>query len=179
MTCIVGFIKNKKVYIGGDSAGVSGLNVTPRKDAKVFRSGEFIMGYTSSFRMGQLLRFKLTVDEQKSVQDDYEYMCTTFIDAVRECLKDGGYTTVESNEEVIGTFLVGYKGRLYRIGDNLQVGESYYNFESVGCGCYYAKGALSLLEKTSLTPEIIIKKALQTAVKFSGGVRPPFVIMKG
>ncbi len=138
------------------------------------------MGYTSSFRMGQLLRFKLKVDKQLPEQDDdYEYMCTIFIDAVRKCLKDGGYMTVDNNEETIGCFLVGYNGRLYEITGNMQVGESYNNFDSVGCGCDYAKGALNILENSKLTSEKIITKALETAVKFSGGVRPPFVIMKG
>jgi ATP-dependent protease HslVU (ClpYQ) peptidase subunit len=179
MTCIVGYIKNKKVYIGGDSAGVAGLHITPRKDAKVFRNGKFIMGYTSSFRMGQLLRFKLSVPSQPEEISDYEYMCTLFIDAVRKCLKDGAFATIKDSAERIGVFLVGYKRRLYKLEGDLQVGVSYYNFESVGCGSDYAKGALSLLEATNLSAETIIKKALETAVKFSGGVRPPFVIMKG
>lgn len=65
MTCIIGLIKNKKVYIGGDSAGVDGLNITIRKDSKVFKINKFIIGYTSSFRMGQLLRFKLKINNQR------------------------------------------------------------------------------------------------------------------
>ncbi len=145
MTCIIGFVKNKKVYIGGDSAGVGGLDVTIRKDSKVFKVGKFIIGYTSSFRMGQLLRFKLKVPEQKC-KNDYEYMCTTFIDTVRKCLKDGGYTTIEDKKEEIGTFLVGYKNKLYQIEDDLQVAESYENYESIGRGRYYAKGALDILK---------------------------------
>jgi len=93
MTCIVGFIdKNNDVYIGGDSAGVSGLEIHERKDVKVFHTGNFLIGYTSSYRMGQLLRFKLKVEDQKPSQSDYEYMCTNFIDAVRKCLKlDNGF----------------------------------------------------------------------------------------
>lgn len=170
MTCI----------IGGDSAGAGGLNITIRKDSKVFRTGKFIIGHTSSFRMGQLLRFKLTVPEQPPEQDDYEFMCTHFIDAVRKCLKDGGYTTVKNETEEIGTFLVGYNGRLYEIDDDLQVGESCDNYGSVGCGSSYAKGALNMLhEMFNYSPEETIRKALATAGKFSGGVRPPFVILKG
>ncbi len=96
MTCIVGFTKNNKVYIGGDSAGVSGLNISIRKDPKVFKRGKFLIGYTSSFRMGQLLRFNLNVRDQDESQSDYEYMCTDFIDSVRKCLKDGGYLNIES-----------------------------------------------------------------------------------
>ncbi len=178
MTCIIGFIKNKKVYIGGDSAGVGGLDVTIRRDSKVFKNGNFIMGYTSSFRMGQLLRFKLKVKDQLKQQTDYEYMCTTFIDAVRKCLKDNGYASVKDNEESIGSFLVGYNGKLYEIGSNLQVGESYESFNSVGCGEDYAKGAMEVLVKSKQSPKQIIKKALEIVVKFSGGVRPPFNIVE-
>ena len=178
MTCIIGFIKNKKVYIGGDSAGVGGLNITLRRDSKVFKNGNFIMGYTSSFRMGQLLRFKLKVEEQKEEQTDYEYMCTTFIDAVRKCLKSNGYSTVDNNEEKIGTFLVGYNKKLYKIEGDLQVGESYDTFNSVGCGEDYAKGAMEILTKSKQSPKQIIKKALDIVVKFSAGVRPPFNIVE-
>jgi len=89
MTCIVGFVDAKKnVYLGGDSAGVSGLDVTIRKDPKVFKKDEMVIGYTSSFRMGQLLCFKLKIPKQPSKMDDYEYLCTLFVDAVRKCLKD-------------------------------------------------------------------------------------------
>ena len=178
MTCIIGLIKNKKVYIGGDSAGVSGLDITSRKDTKVFKNGNFIIGYTSSFRMGQLLRFKLKVDEQKENQTDYEYMCTTFIDTVRKCLADNGHSTINNNEETIGVFIVGYKGHLYHISNDLQVGETYDIFDSCGCGQYYAKGALEILIKSKQSPKQIIKKTLETVVKFNGGVRPPFNIVE-
>ena len=58
MTYIVWFLdkKQKKVIIGGDSAGVAGLNITVRKDVKVFEVGEFVIGCTSSFRMMQIIK---------------------------------------------------------------------------------------------------------------------------
>ena len=59
MTCIVGLIDGNRVWMGGDSAGVSGLDITVRSDPKVFRNGDFLIGFTSSFRMGQLLAFRL------------------------------------------------------------------------------------------------------------------------
>jgi len=180
MTCIVGFVdKNKNIYLGGDSAGVSGLDITIRKDPKVFTVGKMVMGYTSSFRMGQLLRFKLRIPKQPKQMNDYKYMCTTFIDAVRKCLKDNGYTKVSNNEETIGEFIVGYKGCLYDINDDLQVGVSEENYDVCGCGSSYALG--SLATNQSSNPEQIVLKALQIAEKFSGGVRRPFrvVILKG
>jgi hypothetical protein len=63
VTCIVGFTDGNEVSIGGDSAGVGGWDLTVRADEKVFVLGEFVFGCTTSFRMGQLLRYKLTSQE--------------------------------------------------------------------------------------------------------------------
>ena len=176
MTCIVGMIEKNKVYIGGDSAGVSGLNVTVRKDTKVFKVGKFIIGCTSSFRMIQLLRFSFHPPKKHEDTDLYQYMCTDFVNALLSCFKDGGFAEINSSVENGGTFLVGVDGRLFTIGDDFQVGESADGFDSVGCGSSFSKGALHILKDQKLSPESKIKIALESAVRFSGGVRPPFVI---
>lgn len=181
MTCIVGYIDkaNKKIGIGGDSAGVGGLSVRSRKDTKVFKNGPMIIGYTSSFRMGQLLRFKLVIPE--NFRDDvYEYMCTDFIDAVRKCLKENGYATVENNTEKIGDFIVAYKGRLFNINDDLQVAENNYPYDATGCGENYALGAIRALTHyvgETFPIDFILKTSLEVATEFSGGVRPPYNII--
>jgi hypothetical protein len=171
------------LYIGGDSAGVSGLDVISRKDSKVFNVGEMIFGYTSSFRMGQLLRFSFNPPKHEDGLDTYEYMCTVFIDKIRKTLKKGGYTKINFNEEEGGVFLVGYRKRLFLIHSDFQVGESIDDYHSIGCGDKYALGALSILCKntgvsTHLTAEYIITESLSAAAKFSGGVEGPFNIIK-
>src|SRR6476620_5754324 len=122
MTCIAGLVHNGNVYIGGDSAGVAGYALTVRADEKVFQNGDFLMGFTTSFRMGQLLRFKFKAPYHKSEMDTYEYMVTEFVDAVRQCLKDGGYAQIKHGEETGGSFLVGYRGELFAIDGDYQVG---------------------------------------------------------
>lgn len=177
MTCIVGLIKNGKVYIGGDSAGSDGWNVTVRKDTKVFKNSDFLIGYTSSFRMGQLLRFKFKPPKyHKEDKDLYEYMCTDFIDEVRSCLKTGGYAINDKGEEKGGFFLVGAHGRLFTIEDDYQVSESILPFEAVGCGDKYAKGSL-ISTKDWADPLERINTALTAASEFSAHVRPPFNIL--
>ena len=100
MTCIVGLTELGTVYIGGDSAGVnSRFDLAIRADQKVFINGPFVMGFTSSFRMGQLLRYKLTPPERYESQDLYNFMVTAFIDAVRACLKTGGFMRKENEVE--------------------------------------------------------------------------------
>jgi hypothetical protein len=60
MTCIAG-ISDKETgitYLGGDSLGSNGYSGAINKQHKVFHlqdTNEAIIGYTSSFRMGQLL----------------------------------------------------------------------------------------------------------------------------
>lgn len=178
MTCIVGYLdrKTKKVTIGGDSAGVAELDITIRKDEKVFKVGDFIIGCTSSFRMIQLLRFSFNPPEIKS-KNIYEYMCTDFINEVRECFKKGGYLQKYSDgDEKGGTFLVAYKNRLFRIENDFQVAENLNGIDAVGCGAYYALGSLHILSKQNLTPKEKVLKSLETASFFSGGVRKPFII---
>lgn len=176
MTCIVGLIEDNKVYIGGDSAGVSGSHITKRKDTKVFERYGVLIGYTSSFRMGQLLRFKLIVPPKKC-NDLYEYMCTDFVDAIRKCLSDGGFAQKTNGEETGGYFLVGIENRLFKIENDYQVGESFKSYEAVGSGEDYAKGCLySVCDDKQLSPQEKIYMALAASAEFSGSVCAPFII---
>lgn len=182
MTCIVGWIEESKgkrdVWIGGDSAGVGGLSLRIRKDTKVFRNGDMLFGYTSSFRMGQLLRYSLNIPEQSKSKSDYEYMCTDFIDAVVSLFEKKKYSKINNNEITGGTFLVGYKGNLYCIEDDFQIGIPALNFEAVGCGSTIAMGAMHALRKLKYQPKLRIKKAIDAAAEFSAGVQGPYVIKR-
>lgn len=173
-TCIVGIEDNKGVYIGGDSAGISGDEISTRSDKKIFRNGHFIMGFTSSFRMGQLLQYKLDPPIQDPEIDDYEFLVTYFIDSVRQCFIDNGYGNVSSNE--FGQFMFGYNGKLYYVDEDLQLGTDANNYMSLGCGSPYALG--SLFSTKGKSTKTRIKTALEAAAEFSTGVCPPFYIVE-
>lgn len=175
MACIVGGIENGLVIIGGDSAGVSGLSIQNRTDEKVFRNGEFLIGFTSSFRMGQLLRYKF-VPPQITTEDIHRFMATDFVDGIRACLKDGGFATKNCEAEIGGTFLVGVRGRLFVIANDYQVGELAEEFAACGCGDDIALGAMFATKGLPMKQRIEI--ALKAAETFSNGVRGPFVILK-
>jgi hypothetical protein len=175
MTAIAGFVDNGKVWIGGDSAGVAGFDLTVRADSKVFQNGEFLFGFTSSFRMGQLLRFSFTPPVMKQGQDLYAYMVTDFVNAVRDCLKAGGYANKKDEEERGGTFLVGVRGRLFKIEGDYQVGEPLGGYDACGCGDQIIAGAL--FATSGMDPAGRMKLALKAAQNHSAGVRGPFCIM--
>ncbi len=178
MTCIVGLVKGGKMYMGGDSAGVGGYHIQIRDDSKVFKKEKMLFGFSSSFRMGQILQHSLTIPKRYEDEDDYEYMTTRFIDAVRDILKEKGYATKKDDGEIGGVFIVAYKGQLYYIVSDYQVGMRNGSFESVGCGEPYALGALEAMgSQASMPGEKMVKKALQVAAKYSSAVSGPFNII--
>jgi len=182
MTCIVGLIdEERNIWMGGDSAGVAGSRLFVRSDEKVFINGPMIMGFTSSFRMGQLLRYALEIPYHRSDCDDYKYMVIDFINAVRTCFSKHGFLKKKDEAEEAGSFLVGYKGKIYKIEDDLQVAESIYNYDACGCGEGFALASMSTIKSTGSfqeDPEGAIRLALSTAEQYSGWVRGPYNILK-
>lgn len=181
MTCIVGLIENGITYIGGDSCGSNGYSKTIRTDKKVFKlkdTPNAILGYTSSFRMGQLLMYATDlIDKRDEPNIDHEYLVTKFIPNVIKLFENGGYSRNKNGEKEGGSFLLGYKDMLYHIEDDYQVGIPIDNYDACGCGEYYALGSLKTTENLGLTPIERIHLALQSASKFSIGVSAPFYII--
>jgi hypothetical protein len=102
-------------------------------------------------------------------------MATTFIDAVRDCLKAHGYAKKKEEQESGGTFLVGYRGRLFFIDDDYQVGEAADGYNAVGCGLESANGAM--FASPHVPARQRVRTALEAAERFSAGVRGPFNIV--
>lgn len=173
LTCIAGLVDGRDVWIGGDSAGVAGGELTVRRDAKVFRRGEFLFGATSSFRMMQLIQYSLEVPSQSGKQSVDAYLRTTFVDALRECLSKGGFARTKDGAELGGTFLMGYRGRLFKVGPDYQVGESRDPYDAAGCGSSCALGALFASKGK---PRERILTSLRAAERMHANVRGPFVV---
>ena len=190
MTCIVGVVDDDKVIMGGDSAGVAGLHVVTRTDPKVFKNKEYLIGFTSSFRMGQILMFAdLPKCEVKKPDAVYKFMVTKFVPAIRKIFKKEGYLKKTNEVESGGTFLVAVKGQLFSICGDFQVGAERYSYAAVGCGDEIAYGSLhgtaAADHENDLKDECPllggrhrVTLALEAASQFSGGVCPPFTILE-
>lgn len=179
MTAIAGLVQDGTVVIGGDSAGVAGwYKLTVRADEKVFRNGPMLFGFTTSFRMGQILRFSLTVPRRHPDDDIDKWMATEFIDAVRKVLTDKAWSKKDDGQDVGGTFLVGYESRLFVIYDDFQVGEAADGFAAVGSGESEALGALHAMAGLDLSPKAKIRTALEAAERLNAAVRAPFTILE-
>lgn len=174
MTCIVGVVKGSTVTIGADSAGVDGWEVTSRSDSKVFLRGDYLVGFTTSFRMGQLIRYVFEPPAPDD-RDQLEFMVMAFIPALRTCLEAGGFGKVEHGVATGGGFLVGVRGRLFEVGQDYQVGESHHGYGAVGSGSSVALGALAVTARYE--PEKRVRAALEAAQRHNMGVRGPFVVI--
>ncbi|MDX3849707.1 hypothetical protein [Streptomyces sp. AK02-01A] len=172
MTVIVGLVQKQRVHLGGDSAGVAGYQLTVRQDAKVFTTGPYVMGFTTSFRMGQLLRYAFQAPHPNG--DLHRFMVTTFIDALRACLKEGGWAKKDSEQEEAGTFLVGVHGHLFVVHSDYQVGEPADGYAAVGCGDELALGALHVTAALDMKPRARLAAALAAADHHSAGVCAPY-----
>ena len=160
--------------MGGDSAGTAGWDLVLRADHKVFRNGAYLFGFTDSFRMGQLLRWGFEPPEPPLNGELERFMATTFIDAVRERLKAGGWAKKSDEQERGGNFLVGTRGRLFEVCADYQVAESRNGYAAVGAGDQIAHGSLYATPDKLPMDRLIV--ALSAAERFSAAVRRPFVV---
>lgn len=186
MTAIAGLVHQGRVYIGGDSAASGGTTLMIRKDPKVFthqqdhyylpdQPDRWVFGYTTSYRMGQILQHAFTPPVIRDYENLHGFMCTTFVDAMRDTFKDAGWARVDSGVEETGQFLVGVAGRLFVIDEDYQVGETATGYAAVGCGDDLVLGSLHTTQHMDMTPRDRLDAALSAASYHSTGVEPPFV----
>lgn len=183
MTAIIGMIDQETgiTYIGADSLGSNGCSKVVRKDKKVFKlkdTPNALIGFTSSYRMGQLLMYANgLIDKRDEPNINHEYITTKFIPNTIKLFENGGFNTNNSGAKKGGFFMLAYKDKLWGIECDYQVSESVDNYIAMGIGERFALGSLYSTENTKLTPIERIHLALQSASKFAIGVAPPFYIM--
>jgi ATP-dependent protease HslVU (ClpYQ) peptidase subunit len=174
VTCIIGLVENGTIYMGGDSAASFGWEVRITQEPKVFKHDGMVIGFCGSPRMGQLLHYKLTMTPRPEGISDISYLVGFFAEDVRNCLKMGGLAEIDNNVETGGDFLVGYRGRLYTVGNDYQVLQM-GNLNAIGNGREYALGAM-VAQSHEKSPTERIEMALACTAEFCASVRSPFII---
>ena len=185
MTCIVAITDGRAVVLGGDSAGVGGHELRLRADSKVFQVGCYAIGFTTSFRMGQILRYGTELPEPPNELE--RFIVTDFVPAVRQSFADHGFAktarftppgeagVIEEGQDVGGLFLVGVAGQIFSIQQDYQLERPVAPYSAVGFGAPVALGALHALETVSdLSLRERAAKALEAAEAYSAVVRGPF-----
>jgi len=173
MTCIVGIETSRGVMLGGDSMGGESIYWTAMTSAepKVFRLGAYVLGFTSSFRMGDLLRYHADLPEPPVRGSLHRHMVIDVVPVLRSVLKDHGFATTKEGAEVGGDFLIGVRGALFHVQSNYAVQRATFGYDAAGCGAQSALGALSCARGT---PRARLRAGLVAAERHNLGVRGPW-----
>lgn len=175
MTCIAGIIDGGRVYIGGDSMGITGNGALSMTDPKVFRNGSFLIGVSGTARLTQLLHYKWSPPQKPDDVDTHRYLSTDVAESIRVCLKENGYSSVDSNVEAHdGRVLLGYDHGLYQLDGSYAVVRVADEYAAVGSGEEVALGALYATQGKA--PRARIETALKAAVWHTPYVRGPFTV---
>lgn len=188
MTCIVGVVASDGVVtLGADSASSDGHRINSSKSPKLarlkvrfkvdevgFRAEHAVLGFTTSWRMGQLLQ-SMSLPDVGQGEDVFEYAVRSLVPAVRACLKDGGYATVSNGVESGGTWLLGIGGRLFSVQSDYAVLERMEPYDACGSGVDYALGAMWAMHRQGPTEdaETLLREAIEAAEAHVTTVRSP------
>jgi ATP-dependent protease HslVU (ClpYQ) peptidase subunit len=168
MTCIVGIEHSGRVYLAGDLQGTGWNNKVVHTQPKVFKKNGLVVGYTTSYRFGQLLEHGLPDPVIPKEEDEvYRWLISVFVRDIKKTLKDADY-------EKGGTCLIGVRGQLWQMQDDFSVLRSVKGYDACGSGYEYALGSLHTSVNTAFkngnADEYV--KALKHAIMAAGTFSP-------
>jgi hypothetical protein len=178
MTCIVGIAYSNKVYLGSDSLGsgngVKQVYITPKLvKLDIFEKRDLTLtkiplgiGYTTSYRMGDLLRYNFTPPPIEHDEDENEYLVKDFIPELIKCFDDHSFARTKEGTKSGGNFLVGLRKRLFHVQEDFSVLEPSCGYTAVGSGQEFAMGALYAYRRTATEPEKSVVGAIRAATEF-------------
>jgi ATP-dependent protease HslVU (ClpYQ) peptidase subunit len=187
MTCIVALINENKVLLGGDAAASdekSGL-IFQRTDPKVFKVGQYGIGFIDSFRMGQILQYNWNPPKYTPTagfRNLDKFIRTKFVESVKDAFKEYGYgsfgASVEDGDQG-GIFIIAVQGagRIFTMDSDFHIAEADVQYMAEGAGQELALGSLFSTAQVK-TPRKRVRMALEAAAKFNMSVRPPFTIIE-
>lgn len=177
MTCIVGMVAGDYVVIAGDSCGgsASTWSTLVVAGAKVFRNGDYVIGYSGEFRHGQLLG-NASLPVHTGHHDDFpSFLAGELADAFRNVFRAGGWLQKDKEREYGGVFLLGWRNRLFCVQHDFDFFEPRRGFHAIGCGDDAAIGATqALLNDGRKLGTQLAMDVLAAVESVSGGVLYPF-----
>lgn len=178
MTCIVGFSIRGSVYLGSDSLGsgngVKQVYCTPKLvKLDVFEKKHLSLskismgiGYTSSYRMGDILRYNFTPPAIEAEEDENEYLVTDFIPELIKCFDEHSFAKTKEGTKSGGNFLVGFRKRLFHVQEDFSVLEPSCGYTAVGSGQEFAMGAMYAYRRSIDDPEKAVIGSIKAASEF-------------
>ncbi|HBN4943549.1 TPA: hypothetical protein L2Y74_001326 [Escherichia coli] len=157
MTCIIAHTDGVTSFIAGDKLGSNGFTKSVQTEPKVFEK-EFIkinddagltrtkeimaIGYTTSFRMGQLLTYSLNLPQQDANETFPQYLVLKVIPIIRQMFKEEWGSRDPSQEVGGGQFIILHNHTIYEVQEDFSVLQPKTRITAVGSGTYHAIAAM-------------------------------------
>lgn len=171
MTCIVGIEAPDGALLAADSISSNGADMCVRADRKLIRLGPYALGFTSSWRFGDILRYQLVLPPPPRRGNVHRHLVREVVPALRKALTENGFATKDP-ENPGGAFLMAVQGRVFTIHADLQVGRSAHGYDALGSGSAVAMGALAALPDAE--PRARARASLVAAERHTPFVRRPW-----
>lgn len=171
MTCIAGIASEGIVYIGGDRGLSDGDSILSMPRPKIEQNGEYLIGYSGSLGVGQLLQM---IDLPVPGKNPEKTLRTLFTKSFKDSLEEYGPDITKEDNDT--DFLIGVRGKLYEYSlADWSVAEVEYS--AVGSGGPIALGSLYTTYNHK-DPERRLRTAIEAACKLSPTCQLPIDIYK-
>lgn len=173
MTCIIGMCLGGSVYVAADRMASNGFTKFLVDRPKVFRKGDFVIGYTTSFKMGQLLEFEWNPPARLVSDTDEEFIYCKVVKSFEMLFKSLDHGSKSGSHYETGEFLFAYQGKLYKHHPQGFITSS----EAMACGAgeYHAVAIIdTLLTHTELSPSEMFRETMRRVSRYVEGVSEDF-----
>ena len=180
MTVIAAVVQGGVVYMGADSLMSDDQGLIQSLESKIWRvnrlpnQGDMLLAWTGTQRSAQVARYGFCPPETPGQMDEMTYLCTVFVDALREAHAKAGTLNTSDKARTDVQLLLGWRGRLFVISEYFCVTE-YRGFTALGSGGAVANGVLWATQHLGGGERLSI--ALLAAQQYADGVRGPFTFM--
>ena len=170
MTTIAAIKSGSKIIIAGDNRGQYGSRKMNISDKKVFKNSGFIIGLAGDARAANLLKHGLFLREFQEGEDKNDYIINEFVESVKTCFRENGYSKETSNvEEFDGAMIVVFKDIVFLLSGDFGVTETDDQYWAVGSGQDYALATMKTLldHAPDMDAEDILLESLKNANYFN------------
>jgi len=177
MTLILALEHRGKVHMIGDRISVDSSDAARVvRDAKVFRSGEWLLGVAGCWRAMSLLKFKLRAPKISAADDVDRAVNVELVDSIRSLFTSEGYAKEAAEAgETEWQLLAGLRGKLYFVDSEFSVWRSADGMDGAGHTVAIAAGTAALSAQRPINrPEKALRKAAQIAADGCSAIRGPF-----
>lgn len=170
MTCIAALVQDGKAYIAGDRGASDGDLIMSIENPKVWRHGEYLLGYYGTMH-GEILQNFFEPPKVSGPVD--KFMKTTFRKALKSLYEEWNLRDEEKDFGLI----ICVRGKIYEHnGSDLSMTTYDSPFLASGSGGSYAMGSLYSTQNYK-DPKKRLRIALESAVEYSASCRGPIDIL--